>query len=97
MRALVAALALHCSLTAALAQSYPALSSMTCGEARALVSARGAVTLSTSRTTYEEFVRDSSYCARFGGRADPTGVATRDNPWCAIGYRCVPTYRTGNN
>jgi hypothetical protein len=48
--------------SAAAAQSGPTTQAMTCAQARGIVASQGAVVLHTSPTTYDRFVRDSSFC-----------------------------------
>jgi hypothetical protein len=46
--------------TAAVAQSRPSTTTMTCQQAAGLVYARGAIVLGTGGHTYDRFVRDRS-------------------------------------
>ena len=48
--------------TGAQAQSGPATLSMTCAQARGAVASQGAVVLRPGATTYDRYVRDSSFC-----------------------------------
>jgi hypothetical protein len=70
------------------AQQRPLTPAMTCGEAAALVAARGHVVLGTGRFTYERVVRDASFCA-ITETTRPSWLPTRDNPYCLVGYHCV--------
>ena len=84
---LVAAFGMAMLSTSALAQRV-STTTMTCGQARSYLAARGAAVLGTGGYTYDRFVRDRSFCA-------PTEVTqaafvpTRDGPGCFIGYRCI--------
>ena len=71
----------------ALAQVGPLTTARTCSEDRALVSARGAVVLSTSAMTYARYVKDAAYCLVDQYPA-PAWVPSADNPQCFVGYRC---------
>src|SRR5688500_1474330 len=73
--------------TAAVAQPRPATDQMTCGQARALVAARGAVILATGRHTYDRYVRDQSQCA-LSEIAEISWERTADTAQCPVGYRC---------
>lgn len=81
---LLAALALS---TGAGAQQRASTTSMTCGQAAALVRARGGIVLGTGGQTYDRFVAHRGFC-------QPTEaikrafVPTRDTPACPVGYRC---------
>lgn len=74
---------------AALAQSLPLTTRMSCDQARSLVAIQGAIVLSTSATTYERYVESGRYCVR-GEIATPALVPTADTPRCLVGSRCVP-------
>lgn len=83
-----AALALAGMASGALAQSRPLTSRLSCGDARGLVAARGAIVLNTSALTYDRYVASAGSCG-LGERTEPAWVPTADNPQCSIGYRCV--------
>lgn len=71
----------------AMAQSGPTTLSMTCAHARGIVTSQGAVVLHTGPTTYDRYVRDSSFCAlQETGR--PAWVRTADVALCPIGQVC---------
>jgi hypothetical protein len=72
----------------AFAQSRPLTSRMSCGQARSLVAAQGAVILSTSPLAYDRYVGSAGSCS-LGERAEPAWIPTADNRQCSIGYRCV--------
>ena len=84
---LATAIALSMVATAASAQRL-STTTMTCGQARDFIAARGTAVLGTGGYTYDRFVRDRSFC-------EPTEVTqqafvpTRDTPACPIGYRCI--------
>jgi len=73
--------------TAALAQSRPTTTTMTCAAAQALVMSSHAVVLGTGGQTYDRFVSDQSRCNR-DQIAEPTFAPTLDQPQCMIGFRC---------
>ena len=73
--------------SASLAQERRSTEAATCAANQQLVEARGAVELQTSRTTYDRFVRDASFCSG-GEYPDAAWVASRDQSACFIGYRC---------
>jgi hypothetical protein len=85
------ALGISLTATAALAQRA-STTTMTCGQARGFLAARGAAVIGTGGYTYDRFVRDRSFC-------QPTEVTrtafvpTRDTPQCFIGYRCLEPSR----
>jgi hypothetical protein len=76
------------TLTAAQAQPRVSTQSLTCVQARALVSSRGAVVLNTGPVTYERFVASSAFCDR-GETIEPAWVRTADAAQCFIAYRCI--------
>jgi len=88
MKLLLASAALIGMGSGALAQSHPLTLGMSCGQARNLVAAQGAVVLNTSPMAYDRYVASGSYCV-LGERAEPTWAPTADTPQCPIGYRCV--------
>jgi hypothetical protein len=69
------------------AQSNPLTTRMSCGQARSLVAAQGAIVLNTSPLTFDRYVGGTGFCA-LGEVAEPTWVPTADNAQCPIGYRC---------
>jgi hypothetical protein len=77
------------SFGAALAQSRPMTTSMSCDQARSLVATQGAAVLSTSATAYDRYVASGGYCIR-GEVASPAFVPTANAPRCFVGSRCVP-------
>ena len=87
MKRIAVALLFLSTATCALAQVGPLTTARTCSEDRALVSARGAVTLSTSAMSYGRYVKDGAYCLVDEYPA-PAWVPSADNPQCFVGYRC---------
>lgn len=73
--------------TGTMAQSAGTTLSMTCNQARGIVASQGAVVLHTSPTTYDRYVRDSSFCG-IASVARPAWVRTADVPQCPIGGVC---------
>jgi hypothetical protein len=73
--------------THGLAQSRPQSTSMSCGEAAALVFQSGAIVLGTGGYTYDRFVRDRGFCA-VTEATRPGFVPTLDTPQCFVGYTC---------
>ena len=87
-RVLMAAGALAAAMLPAAAQGRPDARTMSCGEVRAMIDARGAVVLTTGRHTYDRYVRDTRYCAP-PEIARVTTIATRDAAQCMV-YACRP-------
>lgn len=73
----------------AMAQPAGTTAGMTCDQARQLVASQGAIVLHTSPTTYDRYVRDSSFCER-SSMARPAWVRTADAARCPIGGVCRP-------
>ncbi|WP_445502738.1 hypothetical protein [Microvirga sp. G4-2] len=71
----------------AMAQSSATTLAMTCRQARQIVASQGAVVLRTGPTTYDRYVRDSSFCGR-SLTADPAWVRTADTAQCPVGGIC---------
>ena len=80
--------------SAALAQSRPVTTTMSCNQARSLVASQGSVVLSTSATAYERFVANSTQCG-MGEVPAPGWAPTKDVPRCQVGSRCVGVSRGG--
>ena len=76
----------------ALAQGRPLTTTMSCNQARSLVTAQGSVVLSTSATAYERFVASSGHC-EMGEVPAPGWAPTKDAPRCQVGSRCVGVSR----
>ncbi|WP_114943536.1 hypothetical protein [Microvirga calopogonii] len=74
-------------VTGATAQTGATTLTMTCAAARGIVASRGAVVLRTGPTTYDRYVRDSSFCA-LPETAQPAWVRTADVAQCHIGGVC---------
>ena len=68
--------------------------SFTCAEATQLIQKRGQAVLATSRTLYDRYVRDRSFCL-YDQETRPEWVPTKDNPQCFIGYTCFEPIRGG--
>lgn len=86
--------ALLCTAMAGTAGAQTASISLTCAQAAALVQDRGQVVLATSRTLYDRYVRDRSFCD-YDQDTRPEWVPTRDNPQCFVGYTCFDPSRGG--
>ncbi|MEZ0172624.1 hypothetical protein [Microvirga sp. TS319] len=87
MKALLVSLFAASLSSSVMAQPAATTLSMTCNQARQLVAAQGAVVLHTGPTTYDRYVRDSSFCLRpFVLR--PAWVRTADVAQCPIGGVC---------
>jgi hypothetical protein len=87
MKIALASLAIVSLQTGAMAQSEPSTLSMTCVQAKEIVSARGAAVLHTGPTTYDRFVRDDNFCEE--DEAAPLSyVRTTDVAECPVGRVC---------
>jgi hypothetical protein len=86
-RAVVIATTFALTASAAIAQSRPSTTQMSCGQAQATVAHSGAAVLGTGGGTYDRIVRDASFCF-YGQRLRPVVAPTRDNPRCFVGNRC---------
>jgi hypothetical protein len=75
--------------TGTMAQSGPTTLNMICAQARAIVASQGAVMLRTGPTTYDRYVRASSFCA-LGETMHPAWVRTADAAQCPVGGVCRP-------
>jgi hypothetical protein len=84
----VLAVALSLAASAALAER-PSSLDMTCGEARDLVHASGAIVLGTGGRTYERFVAHPGYCLQ-GEEVHGGWTRTSDEARCPIGLICKP-------
>ncbi len=80
-------LALGLLSTSALGQERPSTARMPCGAAARVVSAQGAIVLSTGPHTYDRFVRDVGFCER-DETTEPVWAPAADTPQCFVGYRC---------
>ena len=87
MKAILVSLAIASLGTSAMAQSRPTTLNMTCVQARGIVASQGAVVLHTGPTTYDRYVRDSSFCA-LQEMARPARVRTADVAQCPVGRVC---------
>lgn len=74
------------------AQSRPFSLALTCGQARQLVGAQGAVLLGTGGHTFDRYVSDRRFC-EVTEVLRRSFVPTRDTPACFVGYRCVEPSR----
>jgi hypothetical protein len=86
-KVVVFAVTLALTAPAAVAQSRPSTTQMSCGQAQATVARRGAAVLGTGGDTYDRVVRDASFCF-YGQRLRPVVAPTVDNPRCFVGSRC---------
>jgi hypothetical protein len=77
-----------CANQPAFAQGRPDTTRMQCRAAAALVSARGAIVLSTGPNTYDRYVRGDGFCLP-DEVTRPAFVPAADNPQCFIGYYCL--------
>jgi hypothetical protein len=87
MRSILVSVVIAGLATGALAQPEPTTLTMTCAQAKRIVSAQGAAVLHTGPTTYDRYVRDSSFCA-LQETAQPIWVRTADVVQCPIGAVC---------
>ncbi len=87
VKRLVLPLLLAAVASAAAAQSGPTTQAMTCAQARGIVASQGAVVLHTSPTTYDRFVRDSSFCP-YPQTARTAFAQTVDAAQCPVGGVC---------
>lgn len=77
-------------LQTSLAQSgRPNSTTMTCSQAQALITQRGAVVMSTGRYTFDRYVANFSYCQR-GEYLRREFIPTKDNNKCFV-QRCDPS------
>lgn len=72
---------------AALAQSRPSTTNMSCSQAQATVKSAGAIVLGTGGFSYDRFVSVESFCTA-QEIGIPTWAPARDNPQCMVGYVC---------
>jgi hypothetical protein len=77
-----------CATNPSVAQERPNTAAMPCRAAAALVSASGAIVLSTGPSTYDRYVNGDRYCQR-DEVSMPAFVRSADNPQCFIGYYCI--------
>ena len=87
MKPVLLSVVMACSVPGAMAQSGGTTLTMTCAAARGIVASQGAVVLRTGPTTYDRYVRDSSFCA-LQETARPAWVRTADVAQCPIGGVC---------
>lgn len=85
--AVVGTLALPASAPPALAQSRPYAPALPCRALVGIVASSGAVIISTSRTTYDRYVANRSFCWPTQV-ARPAWVRAADTPQCFLGYTC---------
>lgn len=69
----------------------PSAADMSCAEAQALVSARGAVVIGTGRYTYKRFVSNVGFCIH-GEVTEPAWATTKDGRRCRIGDACMTKF-----
>lgn len=72
---------------AALAQSRPSTTGMTCAQAQATVKSAGAIVLGTGGFSYDRFVGNESFCTP-QEIAIPTWAPARDVAQCMVGFVC---------
>jgi len=89
MKPTLIAIAIAGMATGVHAQSGPTTLSMTCAQARGIVASQGGVVLRTGPTTYDRYVRDSSFCA-LQETAWPAWVGTADVAQCPV-RNCRPS------
>ncbi len=70
------------------AQARQNTTRMSCRQAQDLVYSRGAIVLSTGRTTYDRFVASRAFCSP-GDYIKRAYARTRDRRSCPIGYTCT--------
>ena len=87
MRTIIMVIVISSLSTGAAAQVGATTLNMTCAQATRLVASRGAVVLRTGPTTYDRYVRDSSFCA-VQESARPDWVRTADVSQCPVGGVC---------
>ena len=75
-----------CLATAAVAQ-HPDTLQMSCDQARAIVSQRGAAVLNSGPRIYDRYVANSQFCEA-GEVARASFAPTRDTAYCPIGGVC---------
>ena len=73
--------------SAALAQSRPSTTNMSCAQAQATVQSAGAIVLGMGDFSYDRFVRNEGFCAR-EEMGVPTWAPTRDVALCVVGFVC---------
>jgi hypothetical protein len=77
----------------AVAQSAPPI--ISCGQARSMVMSNGAAVVRSSATIYDRYVSDIRFCAR-GETTKAAFIATIDNGYCPVGFRCVEPNNSRN-
>jgi hypothetical protein len=82
-------IALLLSLIAAAALARPSTLAMSCGQARALVAAQGAVVMSTGTYAFDRYVATPGLCM-LGEYAYYGYGPTQDARSCRIGFVCKP-------
>ncbi len=87
MKRLTCALTVILCSSATVAQTRLLTSTLPCSRASALVAEAGSIVMNTTPTTYDRFVRNSSFCA-VSETGIPAIVRSADNPHCQIGFRC---------
>lgn len=87
LRTVAVAAALLASTNAAVPQGRPSTPDLSCGQASALVSARGGIVLGTGGSSYDRFVSGTRFCQPTE-TTEAAFVPTRDQRLCFIGYRC---------
>jgi hypothetical protein len=96
MKRFVLALALLASVSDARAQQRPFAPSLPCRQVQQIVSANGAVVISTGQFTYDRYVSGAGFC-QINESIEPAWIATRDTPQCPVGYLCRSRYNRFND
>lgn len=87
MRRLALFVLLACLIGTSIAEARQSTLALSCGQAEALVAARGAIVLTTGEHTYNRFVVHGGFCVH-GEVARPAYAPTLDTPNCPVGYTC---------
>ena len=82
------ALAAACVVAGQLATpAFAEAPTISCGQARAQVTAQGAAIVRSSPNVYDRYVTDRRFCAPTQGLRLAL-IATTDAAFCPVGYRC---------
>ncbi len=74
---------------AAMAQAgRPDTRQLTCSQAQSLVKERGSVVMTTGPATFDKFVANAGFCESRSNSLRARYAPTKDNPKCAVGFRC---------
>ena len=94
MKAIAVTVATIAAATSVSAQPRPNTTTIACSAIVSLVTARGAVVLSTGPNSYDRFVADGSFCDR-GQGVEPAFERAADRGQCFVGYRCSRAFAGG--